>query len=157
MRNVLEFNLRRNKLALDTRPDGAGRPLEVAMLREEIQEFYEATTLAERIDAMIDVRYVYEGSQLKYNYNMLPMDEDLTKVVGQFHRISTTLVAKELGDDSQYLDKIMDKAWDIVCDCNAQKVAELDANGKVIKQEGLPNATVLIAEMLDSLLTDAGE
>ena len=154
MRNVLAFNLRRNKLELDSRPVG----LEVVMLKEEIQEFYEATTLAERIDAMIDVRYVYEGSQLKYNYNFIEMDEKLTKIVGQFHRLSTTLVAAELGDDSQYLDKIMDKAWDIVCDCNALKVAELDSNGKVIKQEGLPNATVLISEMLDSLLTkDAGE
>ena len=153
MRNVLEFNLRRNQLELDTKPEG----LEFTMIKEEIQEFYEAMNLSERIDAMIDVRYVYEGTQLKYNYNMVPMDEKITKIVGQFHRLSTTLVAAELGDDSQYLDKIMDAAWDIVCDCNAQKVAELDSNGKVIKQEGLPDATVLIAEMLDSLLTDAGE
>jgi len=159
MKNVLEFNLRRNKLQLDTRPkEGSNDPLEVAMLKEEIQEFFEATTLAERIDAMIDVRYVYVGTQIKYNYNFLPMDEDITKVVGQFHRISTTLVAHELGDDSQYLDKIMDKAWDIVCEVNAMKVAELDANGKVIKQKDLPNATHMIVDLLDSLLTkDAGE
>ncbi len=157
MKNVLEFNLRRNKLELDTRPNVNGssedtRPLEVAMLKEEIQEFWEAKTLAERIDAMIDVRYVYEGSQIKYNYNFLPMDEDITKIVGQFPRLSTTLVAAELGDNSQYLDKIMDKAWDIVCECNALKVAELDDNGKVIKQDGLPDATVLIAEMLETVI-----
>jgi len=149
MRNVLEFNLRRNKLELDTRVNG----LESQMLQEEIQEFYEAKTLAERIDAMIDVRYVYEGTQLKYNYNMAPMCEKLTKIVGQFHRISTTLVAEELGDDSQYLDKIMDKAWDIVCEVNAMKVAELDTNGKVIKQKDLPDATAMIATMLDSVVT----
>jgi len=153
MRNVLEFNLRRNQLELDTKPEG----LEFTMIKEEIQEFYEAMNLAERIDAMIDVRYVYEGTQLKYSYNCLPMDENLTKVVGQFHRISTTLVAEELGDDSQYLDKIMDAAWKIVCDINALKVAELDSNGKVIKQEGLPDATQKIRELLDSMLTDARE
>jgi len=151
MKKVLKFNLQRNQLQLNN-------ALEMNMLKEEMQEFYEARNLAERIDAMIDVRYVYEGTQLKFNYNFLPMDEEITKIVGQFHRLSTTLVAAELGDNSQYLDKIMDKAWDIVCDCNAQKVAELDVNGKVIKQEGLPNATVLIQEMLNSLLTeDAGE
>ena len=161
MKNVLNFNIKRNKLALDIRPkDEEGtKPLEVKMLKEEIQEFYDATNLAERIDAMIDVRYVYEGTQLKYNYNFLPMDEDITKIVGQFHRLSTTLVAAELGDNSQYLDKIMDKAWDIVCDINAMKVAELDVNGKVIKQLDLPNATDRIAALLDSMLTseDAGE
>ncbi len=146
MREVLKFNLVRNKLNLDGE-------LEVAMLQEEIQEFYDAIDLAERIDAMIDVRYVYEGTQLKYNYNMLPMDEELTKIVGQFHRLSTTLVAQELGDDSQYLDKIMDKAWDIVCEINALKVAELDENGKVIKQHDLPNATDAIREMLESVIT----
>jgi len=159
MKNVLNFNIKRNKLALDIRPkDEEGTmPLEVKMLKEEIQEFYDATTLAERIDAMIDVRYVYEGTQLKYNYNFMAMDKNITLIVGEFHRYSSTIVAQELGDDSQYLDKIMDKAWDIVCDCNAQKVSELDSNGKVIKQEGLPNATVLIGELLESLLTDAGE
>ena len=157
MRRVLDFNLKRNKLELDTRPEGNDTPLEVGMLQEEIQEFYDAKDLAERIDAMIDVRYVYEGSQLKYNYNFLAMDENITKVVGQFHRLSTTIVAQELGDDSQYLDKIMDKAWDIVCDINALKVSELDANGKVIKQEGLPNATDAIRDLLASLLTNAGE
>jgi len=153
MKNVLEFNLRRNQLSLDTRPNGDGMALEVAMLQEEVQEFYDAKDLAERVDAMIDVRYVYEGTQLKYNYNFKPMDEEITKVVGQFHRLSTTLVAAELGDDSQYLDKIMDKAWDIVCRINAMKVAELDADGKVIKQEGLPNATDEIREMLESVIT----
>ena len=153
MKDVLEFNMRRNKLGLDNRPEG----LEFQMIKEEIQEFYEAKTLAERIDAMIDVRYVYEGTQLKYNYNMAPMCEKLTKVVGQFHRLSSTIVAQELGDDSQYLDKIMDKAWDIVCEINAMKAAELDVNGKVIKQDDLPNATEKIAALLGSMLTDARE
>ena len=158
MKAVLQFNLRRNNLELDTRPNVNGMsedtsPLEIAMLKEEIQEFYEAKDLAERIDAMIDVRYVYEGTQLKYNYNFKPMDEEITKVVGQFHRLSSTIVSQELGDDAQYLDKIMSKAWDIVCRINALKVAELDANGKVIKQEGLPNATDEIREMLESVIT----
>lgn len=151
MRHVLKFNLKRNKLELDTKPGMLN--LEVAMIKEEIQEFYEAKSLAERIDAMVDVRYVYEGTQLKYNYNMLAMDESITKIVGQFHRLSSTIVSQELGDDSQYLDKIMSKAWDIVCEVNEMKLTKLDVDGKVLKQEDLPNATHRIQELLDSMLT----
>jgi len=150
MKNVLEFNLKRNQLKLNS-------SLEVNMLREEIQEFYDAETLAERIDAMVDVRYVYEGTQLKHNYHMLPMSKDITTVVGEFHRISSTIVSQELGDDAQYLDKIMTKAWDIVCEINAMKVSELDENGKVVKQKNLPDATEHIDQLLASMLTDAGE
>lgn len=145
MRNVLEFNRARNEFALDEKLEGA-------MVVEEIQEFYNATNLAERVDAMIDVRYVYEGTQMKYNYNGVPINDEITKVVGQFHRLSTTMVADELGDDSQYLDKIMDKAWDIVCEINATKVAVLNANGKVMKQPNLRNATDEIATMLESVI-----
>ena len=150
MKNVLEFNLKRNQLKLNS-------SLEVNMLREEIQEFYDAETIAERIDAMVDVRYVYEGTQLKHNYHMLPMSKDITTVVGEFHRISSTIVSQELGDDAQYLDKIMTKAWDIVCEINAMKVSELDENGKVVKQKNLPDATEHIDQLLTSMLTDAGE
>ena len=100
---------------------------------------------------MIDVRYVYEGTQMKCNYNMEPMDEHLTKVIGQFHRISTTIVAEELGDNSQYLDKIMDKAWDIVCEINATKGTKLDENGKTVKTAEVRNATDEIASMLAEL------
>jgi len=47
----------------------------------------------------------------------------------------------------------MDKAWDIVCEVNAMKVAVLDANGKVIKQKDLPDATQEIREKLESVIT----
>ena len=144
MKAVMEFNKKRNGFKLDL-------GLEREMIKEEIQEFYDAETLAERIDAMIDVRYVYEGTQMKCNYNFIPMDENITKIVGQFHRLSTTLVAEELGDNSQYLDKIMDKAWDIVCAINATKGTKLDENGKTIKTDDIENATEKIAEMLKEL------
>lgn len=148
MKNVLLFNMRRNKMELDEK-------LELDMLHEEIKEFYEAETLAEQIDAMIDVRYVYEGTQLKYNYNLKPMPPEITKIVGEFHRYSSTIVSQILGDDSTHLDKIMSRAWDIVCDINELKVSELDENGKVVKQHDLPNATHKIAELLESVLTDS--
>ena len=144
MKNVLAFNLKRNKLKLDL-------GLEVDMIEEEIQEFYNAKNLAEQIDAMADVRYVYEGTQLKHSYNMQVMDEDITKIVGQFHRLSVNIVSQELGDNSQYLDKIMNHAWDVVCEINAEKGTAKDDNGKVTKHKSLRNATNEIREFLDAM------
>jgi hypothetical protein len=144
MKKVYDFNQVRNEFELD-------EELEVNMLKEEVKEFYDALTLAERIDAMVDVRYVYEGTQMKYNAAFLPLPEEINKIVGQFHRISTTIVAEEMGDDSQFMDKILNKAWDIVCEINAEKINKRDENGKVMKQEGLRNATVEIAQMLEEL------
>ena len=101
-------------------------------LVKNTEEFFEAENLALRIQAMIRVRYYYELLQIHYCYDCTPMDEIATKTVGQFHRISTTIVAEELGDDSQYLDKIMDKAWDIY----------------TLKQDNT------VQELLDSMLTE---
>ena len=94
-------------------------------LVKNTEEFFEADNLAERIECMIRVRYYYELLQLHYSYDCNPMNETITKAVGQFHRLSTTIVAEELGDDSQYLDKIMDKAWDIYTLEQANTVQEL--------------------------------
>jgi len=150
---VIEFNRKRNNFELDNRPEG----LEANMLKEGIQEFYEAETLAERIEAILDALYVYSGTKIKFIYNGLVINDKTIELFMVFLNMSLDIVEAELGDDSQYLDKIMDKAWDIVCEINAMKAAELDVNGKVIKQDDLPNATEKIAELLGSMLTDAGE
>jgi len=119
-------------------------PIEKAHLMSAVKNFYITKTLPMKILQMVRVRYEYEEIQLKYNYSFEIMPEDITKIVGQFHRLSTTIIAQELGDDSQYLDKIMDKAWDIVCEDRANDVSAGNTNDK-------------IKELLASMQTDAGE
>ena len=147
MKAVYDFNQKRNEFKLN-------EELERDMLVEEIKEFYDATKLAERIDAMIDVNFVYDGTIMKYNYNGMVVPEETTKIYAQFRQIAKEVVIEELGDDAQYFDKIMQSAWQIVCDINSQKTTNLRENGKVDKQADLPNATERIQEMLDSLLTE---
>jgi len=144
MKNVYKFNQKRNGFVLD-------ETLEYNMLNEELDEFYAATSLAERIDAFMDVTYVYDGTIMKFNKNRLVVPEDITKVFTQFRTIAKEIIIDELGDLAQHFDKIMDKAWNIVCECNADKLSELDENGKVMKQDNLRNATEEIAEMLEQL------
>jgi len=147
MVRVLDFNIKRNKLELDTRPEG----LEFQMIKEEIQEFFEATTLAEMVDAIIDVKYVYEGTKMKHSYNCVPMSQPLNLLVDEFTNIALDMVGIELHKAGLDIDIILPKAWDIVCECNAKKLAELDFNGKVIKCADTPDATVLIADMIDGI------
>ena len=142
---VYKFNQKRNGFSLDEEN-------EKRMLMEEIQEFFSAETLAERIDAMIDVRFVFEGTQMKFANAGKPLDADINKLVGEFHKLSTTIVAEELGDNAQYMGKIMSDCWDIVCKANELKGTKLDENGKVIKDEAIPNATEQIAKRLEEYL-----
>ena len=142
MKQVLEFNQVRNKFVLD-------EVLEEQMLVEEIREFFDANTLAERIDAMVDVDYVYDGTKMKYLYNFTKIPEAIVDIVNDFKVVATNVVLPDLVAMGLDFEQVMNKAWNIVCDCNAQKISKLDENGKVVKQVGLPNATELIAEMLE--------
>ncbi len=110
--------------------------------KEGIKKFYLADTLAERIMAMANVRFDYESVVLKYNFSGMPMDDDFRTLVGQFHKLSTTLMAEELGDNAQYIDKFMDGAWDIVCE------ARNGDSGVIFNPLGG------ITKLLDSALSD---
>jgi hypothetical protein len=145
MLDVYKFNQTRNEFVLN-------EDLEWAMLKEEVAEFYEAESLAERIDAMVDVRYVFEGTQMKYNKAGKEFPEDMNRWIGQFHRLSTTIVAEELGDNSQFMEKILNKAWKIVCEINATKPTDKDDMGKVVKFAQTRNATKEIAEMIKGMI-----
>ena len=69
MKNVLEFNLRRNKLELDQRPNGDGMPLEVAMLKEEIED------LTSSMRRLYDARIIEQQEGIYVH--TLHMDRDL--------------------------------------------------------------------------------
>ena len=139
--DIVHFNRVRNDFKLDMK-------LEVNMLKEEIQEFFDANTLAERVDAVTDVSYVFEGTKIKCAYNGFLVDENVNKWVTDSVEMMLEILTHEVGSEGK-LAQILVKAQEIVAEINALKVSELDENGKVKKQHDLPNATVEISKMLE--------
>ncbi len=144
MLNVYTFNQGRNQFKLDEEN-------EMRMLSEEITEFYEAKDLAERIDAIMDVKYVWNGTKMKYNANFKCIPEITTQLTEEFLAISSAIIVQEMNNNESGARKIMNDSWKIVCDANAMKSTNLDENGKVIKGN-IPNAT----EQIRSLLKEVG-
>ena len=137
---LFKFNRLRNGFKLDME-------LEVAMVEEEIQEFFTANTLAEQIDALVDTSYVYEGTRIKALFNGFTIDEGFTKWVENSIEYMVNVLVERVGGYEQ-AHEIHNRAYKIVCDINAMKISKLDENGKVMKQKDLPDATNAIAHML---------
>lgn len=149
---VYLFNGSRNNFAYDGNN-------ERKMWESEKKEFYEATTLAERVDAITDCKFVSMGTQMKMDANGVsgsPYNADLylmENIVREEIQGSNSNHRKFDCHDDKY-DKIMAKAELIVCQCNELKTKKLDENGKVIKQDSLPDATLLIEKMISKVLSD---
>lgn len=144
VKDVIEFNRIRN--GFQYIPE-----LECDMFNEEVKEFFNATTLAERVDALIDTMYVKIGTMCKLAFNGLDPDSDMPYPHKEVIDIMVSCVSSELG--SNYA-RVIKEAERIVCEINAQKVSKLDKNGKVIKQKNLRNATDEINNMISELLKD---
>ena len=148
MINVYKFNQKRNKFKLDG-------VLEKSMLLEEIQEFYDSVDMADRVDARLDVDFVFRGTLMKFNYAGKNVDPELFTLNQEFMTIANAVLIEEFGNDQNLMNKVMGDCWTIVVECNAMKTANLDENGKVRKEINgmeveIPNATELIREKLKS-------
>jgi len=139
---IRDFNKTRNSFKLDMK-------LEVDMLKEEIQEYFNANTLAERIDAYIDTQYVYQGTKMKCAYNGFRLNPEVKEWIENSLDLMERDLKVELG--TKY-GIIIEKATKIVCNINAFKTKDLDENGKVIKPANLVNATDEIRKVLDETL-----
>lgn len=139
VQSVIDFNRTRNKFVYDEQ-------LEINMFNEEVREFFDAETLAERVDALIDTMYVKIGTMVKRAYNGL--DDTLPYAHKEVIDLMVASVSDELGQD---YTRVIKEAERIVCEINALKVSELDENGKVIKQDNLRNATKEIENMISGL------
>ena len=136
---IIEFNKKRNEFKYDEQ-------LEIDMWTEEVREFFDATTTAERIDSILDCQYVKIGTMCKLAYSGKSMDE--LPYNASVLDLMINVCQRELGDN--YL-RVINKAEEIVCEINALKVSKLDENGKVIKQANLRNATDEIASMIAAI------
>ena len=149
IRAVTEFNKKRNKLAFDPK-------LEAEMIGEEIKEFWDATTTAERLDALVDTEYVWIGTRIKAGYNGFFVKTDMRNWVEDSIALMHSYLSDELGEHFYICYKNAEK---IVCNANAIKGSMLDENGKVMKDDEYNrkiNATHQIAEMIEDVIKPKG-
>ena len=140
---VTKFNKERNGLELNFNN-------ELNMLREEIKEFWDATTAAERVDAFVDTEYVWLGTQVKCSFNTFAIPNDMEKGVQSSLTIMERYLMEELPVEKYH--KIIDNAREIVCSANAEKGKNLDKDGKVTKEGFKRDATAEIAAMIKEVI-----
>jgi hypothetical protein len=143
---IFEFNRQRNGLEYNEQ-------LEKDMLLEEVREFWEAETVAERVDAYIDTIYVYKGSQIKASYNGKVLPTELADWVEYTISLMENFLRETLKKDTAI---VLHKALDIVIKANQLKGNALDENGKVFKDEEYKkaiDATKQIEKMIEEVTT----
>lgn len=91
---------------------------QVAHLREELDEFFAATTHAERFDALLDLIYVAIGAGLRYKYPMyegwkLVHKANMTRVPVRTKRTRFDMV-KPRNWQEPALQQLLDEHWN--CD-----------------------------------------
>lgn len=141
---VYLFNQQRNNFEINLEN-------ELKMLEEEIKEFYDATTTAERVDAFIDVQYVWEGTLMKLNRNMMVPTQANKDLFYNFKSIAESVLMEELGG---HYNTVIKNTKQIVCNANAIKGNKLDDNGKVMKDDAYKeriDATKQIALMIEEV------
>ena len=142
--DIAKFNITRNKLVWSMES-------ELLMLKEEIREFWDAETTAERVDAYIDTQYVWIGTKIKASYNTMVLPDEVLTMVELSLGLMKDYLYDELGDKYH---QIIASAEKIVCQANELKGKELDVNGKVIKDESYTkaiDATKRIALMIEEV------
>ena len=110
MLEVYKFNKQRNKFTLDEK-------LEHSMLLEEMQVFYNATSMSERVIARLNVDYVYRGSLMKYNYNGRSISDKLQNLNTEFTTIANAILQEEF-DNQQMMNKVLSVSWTKLCEAN---------------------------------------
>ena len=141
--------------------------LEKKMYQEEAREFFDATSLAERVDAVVDCQYVRLGTELKMSANGIQLMPYQNRESVMYEIIRAELSKKFVamsqwgdqsipcGDSNNVMDSIITKAQKIVCQANELKGLARSAEGKVLKDasyEEKINATALIAVMIEEEL-----
>ncbi len=141
---VIAFNRARNRFELDEK-------LERAMLMEEVQEFFGAVTLPEKLKEFVDCVYVWDGTVAKYSFNGKVVPKDMSEwMINSLNFMSNTL-QELLGDD---MKQAVLRAQKIVCDANALKGTDLTEQGKVAKSADFKDKvddTKMIEKMLIGL------
>jgi len=141
--DVFKFNQKRNEFKFD-------EELETDMRTEEINEFFEAKTLAEMLDAYVDTNYVWFGTKMKAVKSGIVIGKELINYMDNVFALMLDIMRNRIEQANFALDmwELIEESEKIVCEINNEKISKLDKNGKVMKQKTLRDATKEIAEML---------
>lgn len=142
---------------------------DLALLSEEVKEFYQALAnqdLVEMIDALCDMKFVFEGIQFKfgmisYSYEASNLnafyenDKAMVAIVDYFShhkRVATELIENELlkvkPSEFGLIFDTLEAAYDIVCTANEQKGTAKNGNGKTMKGPNWVNPAASIYQLL---------
>lgn len=147
---------------------------DLPLLSEEVIEFYKALAsndTVEMVDAYCDVRFVWEGIEFKYgcisydyndvsNWNLLNTNMQEFRALESYYNshkykmlgILETELFGITEDSYTKTLKVLDDAFNIVCEANEQKGTIKDANNKTMKGPKWVNP----AESIRWLLRDNG-
>lgn len=148
---------------------------DLSLLSEEVKEFYKALAnndIVEMVDAYCDVRFVWEGIEFKYgclsydyndvnNYKLLVEHTQQFNSLERYYRehryrmidlLETDLFGIESDTSYDKTLKLLDAAFNIVCEANEQKGTIKDDNNKTMKGPKWVNP----AESIRKLLVENG-
>lgn len=147
---------------------------DLALLSEEVKEFYKnlaKNDLIEMIDAICDMKFVWQGIEFKYgcvdysytasNLNSFYENEQAYERIKQYYSLHFHKAKKEIEDYMLELTKatdrealynltydIINEAFIIVCEANEQKGTVKNADGKTMKGPKWVNPANRIKELL---------
>lgn len=147
---------------------------DLPLLSEEVKEFYKALAnndIVEMVDAYCDVRFVWEGIEFKYgcisyeyndvnNWNFLNTNEQEFRALEYYkdkhrYKMLDLLETDLFGNTEESYKKtlkLLDAAYNIVCEANEQKGTVKDENDKTMKGPNWVNP----AESIRKLLVENG-
>ena len=141
---ITDWNKQRNNLECVT-------SLEEAMLYEELREYFDATELVDKLDAVCDYLFVGVGTTVKGAFcgnSFIPQfADDLEVILSDF--------AGRCAGEGMALEAIgplISDGLSTVIDANAKKLADKLANGKIAKPEGFVGPEGQLQELIDKAL-----
>ena len=139
---ITDWNRKRNNLVLDI-------TLEKNMLAEEFQEYYDATTLVDQLDAVADVLFVGGGTAAKTTYNFPNTAVNFTEALDVILSDFAGRCSKE-DIEIALVGELISEALTVVIEANQQKLVDKDADGKVKKPEGFVPPEARLEELIKS-------
>ena len=130
--------------------------LEQKMLTEEFAEFFASNDLVDKLDAIADFIFVYEGTIYKILYNNVNISEyeDLIAMAQTLFVMMYEDLKKDIPKED-ILVEAMDKTLDIVIEANQQKGKTKNKEGKIQKPKDFVKPEERIKkEVVDSIILD---